>query len=237
MDYNPNKLLIIFQIVYNSLIINEKKCIIFAFKMLQNYFDKVFCINLEKNAVRWASFFPQMFINSIEIERFPAINGKEFKIEYPCKSMGNNGCTLSHYFIIERAKLIGWKSVFIFEDDAELHKDFQQIFNEAIKELPADWDMLYLGGSHREKPQQISKYIYKVTQTYTTHAIAVNHTMYDRIIKSFTSLEQPVDCYYANWQKEINAYVIAPHLAWQRGGYSDIEERDMHYPFLKNFDQ
>ena len=35
-------------------------------------------------------------------------------------------------------------------------------------------------------------------------------------------------------ESSINAYVIVPHLTWQKNSYSDIEKFNVDYTFLKN---
>lgn len=198
--------------------------------------DKIYCINLDRRPDRWKLASDQFYKHQLKVERFAAIDGNDFKINYPADN-GNNGCTLSHYFLIERAKILGFDSVMIFEDDAELHPDFNNLLAECFEQLPADWDMLYFGGSHREKPTPVTDRILRVNRTLTTHGYIIRSTMYDQVINNFKNLDNPVDCFYAAWQKEFNVYITDPPLAWQRGGYSDICKREMEYNWIRTNEQ
>lgn len=202
------------------------------------YADKIYCINLDRRPDRWQLAKEQFDKHNLIVERFGAIDARDFKLSYPTDN-GNNGCTLSHYFIIERAKILGFESVMIFEDDVELHEDFDFILNAAMDYLPQNWDMLYFGGSHREKPLGLSHTgrLMRVQKTLTTHGYIIRSSLYDKVIDNFKNLNNPVDCFYAAWQKEFNVYITNPPIAWQRGGYSDIENREMHYEWIKSNEQ
>jgi GR25 family glycosyltransferase involved in LPS biosynthesis len=200
--------------------------------MIDQITDKIYCINLDRRPDRWALAVDQFEKHHLHVERFAAIDGNDFKINYPTDN-GNNGCTLSHYFLIERAKILGFKAVMIFEDDVELHTAFTTLLNECIYQLPADWDMLYFGGSHREQPSPVNERILRVNKTLTTHGYILRSTMFDQVISNFKILDNPVDCFYAAWQKRFNVYITNPPIAWQRGGFSDICKREMHYEWIK----
>lgn len=203
-----------------------------------SFADKTYCINLDRRPDRWIAAHAEFEKHGLKVERFAAIDALSFKKEYPCDN-ANNGCTLSHYFIIERAKLLGLDSVMIFEDDVELHQDLTPFLQICLSWLPKDWDMLYLGGSHRVAPMPIqgTSWILRAQKTLTTHAYIIRSTMFNMVLHSLPSLHQPVDCYFAGWQKEFNVFVTNPPLAWQRKGFSDIAGRDMHYPWLQTNEQ
>lgn len=198
--------------------------------------DKTYCINLDRRPDRWALAREQFKKHNLQVERFAAIDGNDFK-RTSLADNANNGCTLSHYFLIERAKLLGLDAIMIFEDDVELHDQFSLLLPGSIYNLPEDWDMLYFGGTHWEKPSPVNDYIQKVNKTMTTHGYIIRSSMFDRVINTFKFLDNPVDCYYTALQKQFNVYVTNPPLAWQRGGYSDICKREMHYEWIKSNDQ
>jgi glycosyl transferase family 25 len=195
--------------------------------------DKIYCINLDRRPDRWEQVKKEFAKHNLTVERFAGVEGRDFKKVYPADP-GNCGCTLSHYFIIERAKLLGLDTVMIFECDAELHDNFNELLSVCFENLPSDWGMLYLGGSHREKPVYVNDHILKVSRTLTTHAYIINSSMFDAVIDTFKNLDQPVDCLYVELQKQFNVYVTNPPLAWQRGGFSDIVGRNMRYDWIKS---
>lgn len=198
--------------------------------------EKIYCINLDRRMDRWRLAQEQFTKHDLTVVRFPGIDGRLITRRYQCDN-SNNGCTLSHASVIHRAKLIGLKSVMIFEDDVVLHDEFRYQLLLSLQHLPDDWDMLYLGGSHRERPVKVNDHILRVTKTLTTHAYILRDTMYHLVIDNFKSFRQPVDCYYADWQKDHHVYITNPPLAWQRGGYSDIAGCEMYYDWIKSNEQ
>jgi glycosyl transferase family 25 len=195
------------------------------------FFDKAFCINLERRQDRWQCARSQFELLNIEVERIAAIDGSLFNLELKPISdsigtPGALGCSMSHLHIMKMAKYLKLKNYIVFEDDIEFSENFLykfiKIFNN---ELPKDWDILYLGGHHVEKPTKISENVYKCNYTVTTHAIAFNESIYDLFISKFNDFSKPCDVHLANEQKSINAYVIYPPLCWQYLSYSDILKR------------
>jgi len=122
---------------------------------INSFFGPAFCINLEEERERLSSFTRGAREAGIVFERFEAIPGVLCgTTKIPLRdgvplSAGHVGCLLSHRAIIQRAKAGGWPSVLIFEDDAVFHPDANGIFDAVVAEIPAKWDMLYLGGHHR----------------------------------------------------------------------------------------
>lgn len=50
-------------------------------------------------------------------------------------------------------------------------------------------------------------------------------------------MQYPVDEITSNVQKSGNVYITEPPIAWQREGYSDIENRVMDYKWIKSNEQ
>jgi GR25 family glycosyltransferase involved in LPS biosynthesis len=198
--------------------------------------DKTYCINLDRRPDRWKEISDQFSREELSAERFAAVDGRDFKKEYP-SSPGNNGCTLSHYFLIERARILGLDNVLIFEDDADLIQHFMIHLQDCINDLPGNWDMLLLGASHKAPLIPVTDKICRVQESYCTHAYLLRSTMFDLVIENFKRLDVPVDCFFQAWQKEKNIYITNPPLAWQRKSHSDIQDRIMHYPWQRTNDQ
>lgn len=194
--------------------------------------DKIFCINLEKRPEKWEAVQVEFGYHNLNVARVMGVDGNDFKKEYPC-SPGNNGCTLSHYWCILQAKMLGLKSIMIFEDDVELHEDFRNILDAALTEAPKDWELIYLGGTHREPPVQVTEHLYRVSRTLCVHAYIIHERFYNYALNNMPSLCQPCDCYYSDMQSFGNMYVINPPIAWQQCGHSDIVGRNMDYPWLR----
>lgn len=194
---------------------------------------KTYLINLDRRPDRLAEAMNCLAANSVSFERFPAIDGKEYTGTSTQKP-GVIGCALSHYFIVERAKMLGMDMVMIFEDDVALCSDFQSRLSEFLNALPENWHMAYLGGAHQQVPVRINDHVLQVSKTLTTHAYIIRASMYDVVLDQLRNFADPVDSLYADLQKKYNVYVSDPPLAWQRKSYSDIENGNVDYEWLKS---
>jgi len=210
--------------------------------MISNKFDGALYINLARREDRKIQTELEFSNNGVIAERIEAIDGNPNNLPNAI-SKGHVGCVLSHIKCLEMAKANGWKSVLIFEDDVEFKKFADVLFNEWWKEVPDNWDMLFLGGNHfghrseLKKNPQIVKYsdhLYRTYYTITTHAIAVKHTMYDYMLERLRKLKKEIDREYAEAQEYFNVYTFKPNLAWQRTDFSDITNKECDYSWMKN---
>jgi GR25 family glycosyltransferase involved in LPS biosynthesis len=200
--------------------------------MLKKYFDKTYCINLDRRPDRWEQAQSEFKKHNITVERFSAIDGNPNNIQTNIV-IGHVGCVLSHLNIIKEAKDKKLKNILIFEDDVVFSDDFNDRFESMYEKVPKDWNMLYFGGSHHGKLEMISDNIGRARKTYTTHAYAIKSDVFDVAIKLLSKAQYEVDVTLSLMQQSFNVYVIRPHLAWQRDGYSDILNKDVNYDFLK----
>ncbi len=204
---------------------------------MNNFFDRIFCVNLDSRPDRWKSAVEEFEKHSLQVERIPGIDGSKMNLDFPPEiKEGAVGCALSQFFAIKYAKQLGLNNFLLLEDDIQFEDNINNIFDEYVKEVPEDWDMLYLGGQHYHgmNLQQISEHVYKCEYTLAAHSVAFKSTVFDRFINNLIDITKPCDVHYAESHKEINAYVFIPHLTWQRNSYSDIEKVNVDYTFLKH---
>lgn len=210
---------------------------------MNNFFEKIYCPNLIRRPDRRTESEREFLNAGIEVEFIIAIDGKDLKIEPFINeksidrrpiSKGDMGCTLTHLRMCSMAKSKRYKNYLVLEDDAEFSGSAIEIFNKAIKELPDNWGMLYLGGSHIVKPIPISEHIGIVKKTYTSHAVAFNHTAYDELIKYWGAGDERIDLVLANLQNKIRSYCIMPSIVYQRASHSDIIDRFADYKHLRS---
>lgn len=187
-------------------------------------------ISLPKRDDRRAAFFSQN-INIGTIQVFNAID--KDKIYYSGRlKKGQVACKMSHRQVIIENR--NEPCVMLIEDDAIFNKGICEVFFEAIKDLPENWDMLYLGAHHFYEPKKINGKIYTCNVALSTVCYIVNKKMYDIIIKG---LEKDVilDIYYTNViQQKYNCYCIFPNLVTQANGMSDIEGGVVNYEKFYN---
>ena len=198
--------------------------------MLNKYFDKIYCINLDESTDRWDNCVKQFELYGIEVERFPAI-----KVENGVNGLliGEIGVMRSNYEIIKKAKKLGLKNILILEDDFAFIDDFNNIFEKLTEQIPENWDFLYFGGNHIGGLTYVSENIYRMKHSYALHSFAVKNTMFDTILSTLPNEKVQVDVYYAQMMPFCNAYVFKPHISHQRDGFSFIQNQYKNYEFLK----
>jgi hypothetical protein len=197
---------------------------------LNEYFDKIYCINLDEATERWDMCVEQFNKYNINVERFPGI-----KIDSGLNGLlkGEIGILRTNYEIIKKAKELNLNNVLILEDDFLFIENFNEIFNFMVKQVPDNWDFLYFGANHVNGINYISPNVAKMNRSYALHTFAVKNTMFDKILNILPNEKLQVDVYYADMMPSCNAYVLRPHISFQREGFSYIQNRITDYNFLK----
>lgn len=131
---------------------------------LNLFFDKIFVISIPRNKERLVSFLKNN--PDIEVEIFNGIDGRElfphishvaqFPIDFfedsnisyewaKIRNKGQLGCALSHFLLRKQIFELKIKKTLIFEDDtiSVLYKI--NYLENALRELPHDWELFYLG--------------------------------------------------------------------------------------------
>lgn len=218
---------------------------------LNEYFDKIICINLDKRPDRWSEMKEQFDKHNIKVTRLSATDGnpmnwQSHNFQGKRSSLpGAMGCIASHVNVYKMAKENGWKNVLIIEDDCDFVENVNELFKESIKTLSKDWDLLYFGGVHETRngefiPEPYNKYFVKAKRIITTTCYAVNHTCYDLILDTVLKTEPyfdcPIDTYLGAYiQPNINTYAYHPPIVWQRASHSDIQNAHRDYSdMMKN---
>ena len=206
---------------------------------INNYFDKIYCLNLNNRTDRWKKVSKQFNDFGIIVERWSAIEGDNISNEIFYEFNSNNirekeasdkglvenknslACLLSHLEIIKNAKSNGYKKILIFEDDIFLSDEF----NKEIKSIEKiDWKLLYLGASQFNwlniKPEND---LYKCSKTLGTFAYALDISIYDEILKICESSKKSIDNILSDIQKSNDkCYTLFPNIV-----ISDVSESDI----------
>jgi glycosyl transferase, family 25 len=202
---------------------------------MNKFFDHIFCVNLDRRPDKWEECVKEFDKWGLEVERFSAVDGntiEPFNYKVPRGSIGN---CLSKIGVLKLSKERKYKSVLVLEDDVAFQDDFNNKFAEWSKEVPENWDMLWIGGNHNwvKNIPLFSPHLIRITNTYATHAFALRDTVYDRVLDRLVPLEPQDDIILAELQKECEAFCFMPNLAYQRAGMSDVFNRYVDYDFLK----
>jgi hypothetical protein len=145
--------------------------------------DKFVYINLDKREDRKKEILRELELLTIPPEKIQRVAGV-----YIPKN-GHKGCIQSHILAIKLAQMNNWSNIAIFEDDAQMVNDLEKTIteiNNAIAELPEDWDVLMLATANKkEEPLTEKKHINKLNASTTSSAYIVNGKYYDKLIKLF----------------------------------------------------
>jgi len=124
---------------------------------INQVFNKIYCINLDKSVDRWEQSQKEFTRIKLNVERFPAFDGKSLNIKdmidqgiisNNCAEqdkLGAMGCLMSHVAIWNKIvkEQISW--TLILEDDVSFHPHFLNLFENYWKSVPKDADMIFLG--------------------------------------------------------------------------------------------
>ncbi len=188
-------------------------------------FDKIYCINLDRRNDRWIESESEFNKHQIKVERVRAVDGLSDEVGNSNSiTKSEMGCLLSHSMIIKLIIKEGYKRVLILEDDICFDDNLCNLFSSYIGQVPLDWDMLYLGGTHIQKPIKVSDNVGKLKQTFTTSHYALTNQMAKNVIQEIEKYKAPIDVVYSKFHPVTKCYSFIPRLAWQRDSKSDIQK-------------
>lgn len=208
--------------------------------MLNNYFDHIYCLNLDKRTDKWSECEEEFKNLGIIVERFSAIDGSLIDpAEIPHPHVPNRiAWRLSVINIFLDAKEKGYKNFLLLEDDIEFYYKFNDSLDDVMSQLPNDWDCFWFSGnSVFASLIPISPNIYKTAGTVCTHCIAFKNTSYDLIINELDNLNHFAgDNAIASLHDKLNMYITKPYRCWQRESFSDIEQTRTFHSHLADPD-
>lgn len=212
--------------------------------VLNQFFDKIYCINLDHRTDRWKNCENQFLAKNIKnVERITPVNVQNDK-SIGVNRHGEWSLIKTHIKIIEESKKIGYKNILILEDDFEicdLHpnytkKSFEERFSDGLENLPLGWDMLFLGNSTiTQDYKHINGEIYKLGFCHCAHSVGINHSIYDTILNILQTADEPVDVMYSRLMKDFNIYGYKPNLVSQIASLSSLTMRFEDYEQLRDY--
>ena len=194
---------------------------------LNEIFDRVVVINLDKRTDRMEEFDRQAKEIGLEYIRYSAVEA------IPQELRPTDACRLSHLQVLQDAVNDGVQRLFVFEDDAQFVPDFDRQLNLFLSKIHPKWDMLYLGAwIHKSEP--VADGVVRLLDSYSAHAYGINTEFMELALSCVKHRNQPVDIALSMLHPRINAYCAKPALVGQSPGYSDIEKeyRDVTDKYL-----
>lgn len=135
---------------------------------LQQYFDKILVVSVPRFTDRhekvkqalaglsydffWGADKLQLnYEESKENGTYDEVKAKKLQRQGKTLNLGEIACSLSHRYLYAAMIENGWKKVLILEDDVlPLIENMNQL-PAALKELPDDWELVYLGYLKHER--------------------------------------------------------------------------------------
>ena len=203
-------------------------------KTINEFFDKVVLINLDRRPDRLASATAECEKIGLKFERVAAVDGNTLP-EKPNFTRAVSALNMTVAQIMRRAISENWQSLLIIEDDIEFVAGANTIFYEQIRHVPTDWSMLYLGafyaigrttGESLQEP--IKGNIVRVRKASGGHCFGFHHSLY---LEMAEMLERPgtVSDRCDHFHTRQRSYGFMPPIAYQKEGvFSDITMKDTY---------
>jgi GR25 family glycosyltransferase involved in LPS biosynthesis len=200
-----------------------------------DYFDEIYCINLDERTDRWSDIQIEFDKAGIKdrVKRFSAIKENDGRI----------GVIKSNLAIVKEAHEKGLENVLIFEDDMVFIKDDPNKYLElAIKEAETlNWSMFFLGANTHGKLIKLKPHLVLLKNAFACHAYAINKNTYLPFIRKFDGLNQIrkqsdiLDVYIAQEIQSVKTCLLVnPMLCTQKSDYSDIEKREVDQGYIED---
>ncbi|XP_055592223.1 glycosyltransferase 25 family member [Uranotaenia lowii] len=152
----------------------------------------IYMINLERRSERRRKMFNNFDELGLEVEYFPAVDGKKLTDEKLVKigieflpgyvdpyhkrpmTMGEIGCFLSHYYIWDKMVELNQQEVLILEDDIRFEPYFKKRVYQLLDETRriGGWDLIYFGRKRLQEDDEKwvdgADYLVKAGYSYWT---------------------------------------------------------------------
>ncbi|MDJ0792282.1 MAG: glycosyltransferase family 25 protein [Acidimicrobiia bacterium] len=180
-------------------------------------FDRIFVLNLDRDADKMAATTRLLDGAGIDFERFPAVDGSDQEFddaweryvaagptlpqerhlgERLIESRGAWGYLHSMRKLLSHAQDEGLRRILVLEDDIMLHRNFGARFAEACSELPDTWKLVYLG-SVQALPNTGAPFSEHLTHPEAmangSYALAIDHSVFGHLIAAIDRFDMPFD--------------------------------------------
>lgn len=168
---------------------------------------RTFYITLTQTPDREKRMRDHCAANSIEAEPFYGIHAIEmglrtvipYEVDYP----GSNyfidpkhvGMVLSHLMLWRALTLQPQDEFLILEDDAQFENGWQSGYDSARKDLPDNWDMLFIGSANcaDKDKETVGRNLFLVKYPFATHSYIVRKKSLITLIDTQRKVYAPID--------------------------------------------
>jgi len=196
-----------------------------------DYFDRVYCIHLPnpERRKKIAKEFERVGITDVQyVYAEPPEPG--FTMSNMRRgALGEFGCNLSHVKAAFTALADRALRPLFLEDDVIFAKGAEKTIQSVVSELPADWDILYMGGHPRSPCHMVSKHLARVG----TFSFAESYALQRKALIGWLGFwcdnigqkDAMVDLQLGRFAAEHKGYCVYPLLTHQPPGISQISGR------------
>ena len=189
---------------------------------VNEFFDKVVVINLDRRTDRMEKIDAQLKELGIEYERFSAVDGKELGINPIFAG------TMSHVEVLKNNRD---SRILVLEDDAQFVDNFNEKFEEVMQTLPNDSDIFYLGAllpKSTGKVTPVNQHWARQVMTTGSQAYCINPARVNYFIENLDGYEWYIDIGLRVFAEKYNAYIAQPNLVTQFPSYSDLRLKEVN---------
>jgi len=190
-------------------------------------------ILLERDEKRVKHYNEHIIKKIPSVKIFKAVDSKTEKIEYLLNKFeiklsnkyinkatrGQLGCTLSNISLWKEMVEKNIKNLLIIEDDVFIPDDFDNKMNELLKELPSDYDFLYLfvhphnyiyidENNNSEYYIKGKNNIVKAYKTYGTVGYLISLNGAKKLLENFNILETTIDDQIKSLIHTLNSFTV-----------------------------
>ena len=188
---------------------------------INEFFDKVVVINLDRRTDRMEKLDLQLKELGIQYKRFSAVDAIKLNIDPIVAGLR------SHLQVIKDN--IG-RRVLVLEDDAYFVDNFNEKFEKVMQTLPEDWDIFYLGALLPKDVGQINmvnRHWGIQVLTTGTQAYCIRPEMQHYFISRLEDYNYYIDIGLRDFAKDLKAYITQPNLVVQFPSYSDLRLKEV----------
>jgi len=189
---------------------------------VNDFFDKVIVINLDRRTDRMEKLVPQLEKLDIQYKRFSAVDAKKLDIDPVVAGLRSH---------LQVMKQIAGQRVLILEDDALFVEDFNEKFEKVMQTLPEDWDIFYLGALVPKDVgliRMVNRHWGIQVLTTGTQAYCINPSRLEYFISKLEDYNYYIDIGLRDFAKGLKAYITQPNLVVQFPSYSDLRQKEVN---------
>ena len=189
---------------------------------INEFFDKVVVINLDRRTDRMEKLDPQLKELEIQYKRFSAVDAKKLDIDPVVAGLRSH---------LQVMKQIAGQRVLILEDDAQFVEDFNEKFEKVMQTLPEDWDIFYLGALVPKDVgliRMVNRHWGIQVLTTGTQAYCINPSRLEYFISKLEDYNYYIDIGLRDFAKGLKAYITQPNLVVQFPSYSDLRQKEVN---------